>query len=192
MATTPQLSSQQDPRTEDPTPWQAAQEEQFIQEQQPITQSQFDTVTWSSAEYIEHDRTPLWYGVFAGVLLAITLFMFFVTNELLAAIAILIVGGSVFFFASRPPLTRTYTLTPQTISIDSRSYELADFTSFAVVQEGVRDSIWLKPNKRFAPMLMIYFEPEDEQKIVEALSSLLPLEERQLDNLDKITRRLKL
>ncbi len=194
MAITSQQPIQQQPdqvsSNVDQAPWQEMQDEQFASEQL-LEQPSFDAISWSSVEYIEHDKSPIWYGMFAGATITAALIIYFLTKELLASIAIVVVGGGASFFASRPPATRTYTLTPETIKINEKEYSLENFSSFSVVEEGPKDSVWLKPTKRFAPMLMIYFEPKDEQQIVSALGSLLPHEERQLDNLDRLTRKLK-
>lgn len=194
MATTPQQPVQQQPtqtgQYEESAPWQEVQEEQFASEQLP-QQPTYDSISWSSVEYIEHEKSPAWYGMFAGATISTALIIYLLTKELLASVAITVVGGSASFFASRPPATRTYTLTPEAIKVNEKEYSLEGFQSFSVVEEGSKDSIWLKPTKRFAPMLMIYFEPKDEQQIITALGSLLPHEERELDNLDKLTRKLK-
>lgn len=170
--------------------WQAAQQEQFVEDQQPPAPS-VESVSWTSAEYIEHEKPPMWYGIFLGSTIAVSGIIYILTKEVLATIAILVVGGSAAFFASRPPASRNYEITGEYIKVDSKKYNIEDFKSFSIVEEGAKDSIWLQPTRRFAPFLIIYFNAEDEQRIIATLSTLLPHEERELDNLDRLTKKLR-
>ena len=56
-------------------------------------------------------------------------------------------------------------------------------------ESGVR-SIWLLPLKRFMPIIQIYYQPEDEQKILDAMSIMLPIEAHQPDAVDRLMSRI--
>lgn len=180
----------QTPLSQPVSNWQTAQDEQFQQEQQ-APPAQFSPVNWSSAEFIEHEKSPMWYGAFAGATIVVAFAIFIITKEWLPSIAIVVVGVAAGFFSSRSPANRSYEIHPDKIKIDDKEYDMEGFVSFSVVEEGTKDSIWLKPAKRFAPFLIMYFSPEDEERIINALSMLLPHEARELDNLDKLTHKLR-
>ena len=62
---------------------------------------------------------------------------------------------------------------------------------FLVIQEGGVESIWFTPLKRFMPMVSIYFDPEDGDKIADILSEFLPFENRELDPVDRLMHRIR-
>jgi hypothetical protein len=45
--------------------------------------------------------------------------------------------------------------------------------------------------KRFMPMTSIYFDPKDENRIVDMLSHFLPEEPKDPDFIDRLTRRIR-
>lgn len=150
-----------------------------------------NTVSWTAAEYIEHEKDPKWYGMFLGATIVVTGIVYILTKEIIASVLILVAGISVAFFASRPPSEKTYEISGDGIRVDHRTYDIEEFKSFSIVEEGHKDSIWLKPVKKFAPFLIIYFHQEDEQAIIDTLSVMLPHEPRELDNIDKFTRKMR-
>lgn len=151
----------------------------------------FEPIAWSTAAFIEHEKSASWYLMFAGGTLFVTALVFFITQEIIATGIIIIVAASAAFFASRPAETRHYEINEDGIKIDKRQFAFDDFKSFSVVEEGDKDSIWLKPLKRFIPFTIIYFEPKDEEPIIMALSAFLPHEARELDKIDQLTRKLR-
>jgi len=177
--------TQQKP-TLQPSQWQGAQ-----QEQPAPAQAANGTVKWTAAEYVEHNKTSMWYALFAGATVGVTIVIYIITKEILATLVILVTGGSVAFFANRPPTSRNYEISHEGIKIDDKHYSLEDFKSFSVVEEGVKDSIWLQPVKRIMPFIIIYFSPQDEDRIVNVLGALLPHEPRELDHLDRLTKKLR-
>lgn len=155
------------------------------------TDAAMEPIQWTASEYISHEKDTLWYVLVSFASLVIAALVYFVTRELIASITIIVVAFSAVFFAGRKPETKTYRITTNTVTIDDKKYSLSDFKSFSIVDEGAIDSIWFKPLARFKPMLIIYFAPEDEEKIAEALSNFLPYENRELDALDRLTRRMR-
>lgn len=151
----------------------------------------FEPIQWSTAAFIEHEKNSSWYLMFAGGTFLITALVFFITREKIATGIIIAVAAAAAFFASRPPETRSYEISEDGIKIDKRLFAFDDFKSFSVVEEGDKDSVWLKPLKRFIPFTIIYFEPKDEERIIMALSAFLPHETRELDKLDQLTRKLR-
>jgi hypothetical protein len=149
------------------------------------------TISWSASEYISHEKSPGWFAGITSAATAVSALIFILTEESLASITILIVAFSAMFFAGRKPDVKQYELSDIGLKVDGKRHELDQFRSFSIVDEGAIDSIWLKPLGRFVPMLIIYFSPEDEERIIEALSSFLPHEQRELDPLDRLTRRLR-
>jgi hypothetical protein len=60
------------------------------------------------------------------------------------------------------------------------------------MQEGPLTSANLFPLKRFMPPVTAYFDPKDEEKITNVLGNYLPYEDRKMDGIDRLSRRLRL
>lgn len=160
-------------------------------DENPNAPAHIDTIEWSASEYISHEKEPIWY---AGVMAAATVIaaiIWLITSEILASITILVVAFSGLFFSGRKPAVKNYQLSDSGITIDGKHYNISEFRSFSVVEEGAINSVWLKPLGRFAPLMILYFAPEDEKRITEALSAVLTYQQRELDSIDRLMRRIR-
>jgi hypothetical protein len=77
------------------------------------------------------------------------------------------------------------------LRIRQKIYPYAMFKSFTVVDEGAFSSVLLLPLRRFMPALAIYYDPEDETKILNMLSQHLPLDQTHNDPIDRFMRRIR-
>jgi hypothetical protein len=148
-------------------------------------------VEWTASEYIAHEKSGGWYGalIAGGVLLVA--FIYIVTRDILASIVILLSCVAIGVYAGRKPATKKYMLNEKGVQADEKFHPYSEFKSFSVVEEGAIDSIWLKPLKRFRPIVVMYCSPEDEQRIVDVLANFLPNEERELDAIDRFSKRIR-
>jgi hypothetical protein len=103
----------------------------------------------------------------------------------LSAIALII-------YSVRPPRTLHYSLTSKGLSEGNNLYSYDDFRSFGVLNDDGNYAIVLTPRKRFSPRVMVFFPKESGEKIVDAFGARLPMEEVQLDFLDKIVKKLRI
>jgi hypothetical protein len=150
-----------------------------------------EPVSWTASEYIAHEKSFVWYVVLFICTAIITAFVYLVTREVLTVVAITVVAISVSFFASRPPVSKKYVISRDGIMVDEKIYNYSDFKSFSVVEEGAINSIWFKPLGRFSTFLIIYYSPEDEDKIISMLNYYLPHEQRELDFIDRTMKRFR-
>jgi len=150
------------------------------------------TIAWEAAEYIEHQRGLGWYvGLFVTTV-GLAAGAYFLAKDIMSVAIIILVGAIIFVFASQKPGRAKYEINHSGISINGKLYRYSNYKSFAIIQEGNMLSLNLFPLKRFLPPLSAYFEPEDEKKIMNTMGSYLPYEDRQLDALDRLARRLRL
>ena len=148
-------------------------------------------IQWSASEYVAHSKSTSWYlKLIAGGALLVALILL-VTRDTFASVAVFLAFMTLGIYAGRPPATKRYTLSEQGVQVDDTVYHYDGFRSFSVVEEGGIDSIWLKPLKRFKPMVVMYFSPEDESRIVDMLANFLPHEQRELDGIDQLSRRMR-
>lgn len=148
-------------------------------------------VTWTASEYIAHEKSTSWFfGLFSGAL-ALVAIIYFVTRDILASVAVLAACIAVSAYAIRKPETKEYQVSEKGVKAGDQTYSYGEFRSFSVVEEGAIDSIWLKPLKRFSAPVVMYCSPEDEQKIVDVLSNFLPHEQRELDAIDRFSKKVR-
>ena len=148
-------------------------------------------IQWSASEYIAHSKSGSWYLklIAGGVVLVVIILL--ITRDPFAGLAVLLACITLGVYAGRPPETKQYILSEQGVQVDDKMFAYGLFRSFSLVEEGGISSVWLKPLKRFSPMVVMYFPPEDENKIVDMLANFLPHEQRQLDGIDQLSRKMR-
>lgn len=152
---------------------------------------QHEQVTWTASEYIAHQKGISWFiGLGLSIFVA-ALLTFFVTKDKVPAVVIVIVGIAFGIFGARQPDVLSYTVDRTGIYIGQRFHPYSVFKSFSVIDEGPIRSIVLMPLKRFMPQLSIYFDPNDEDKILDVLSSYLPYQEPKNDPVDQLMRKIR-
>ncbi len=149
-------------------------------------------VSWSASEFIAHEKGALWYLVLAGIAVVLVAAVYFLFHDLVAALAIIFVAVIFGFLAAHKPRVLAYHIGPEGLSIDNKMYSFSDFKSFGVVNEGAFSSITFMPMKRFMPSLSIYYPPEEEETIVDALSNYLPFAPVTHDLVDRLMHRIRL
>ena len=156
-----------------------------------VPMPEIPTVTWTASEYIAHEKSPAWFaGLFAGSAVLVVL-VYLITRDMIASVAVFVACIALGVYAGRKPEVKRFEVGEHGIKVAEKSYQYAEFRSFSVVEEGVIDSVWLKPLKKVSPAVVMYFSPEDEEKIVNVLSNFLPYEERELDAIDRMSKRMR-
>lgn len=162
-----------------------------ISEARGVPLQSIPAVEWTASEYIAHEKGASWYAVLSAGGFFLVAFVYVVTRDILASIVIILACVAIGVYAGRKPAIKKYTLDEKGVQADEKFHLYREFRSFSVVEEGAINSIWLKPLKRFAPIVVMYYSPEDEQKIVDVLANFLPNEERQLDAVDRFSKRIR-
>ncbi len=150
-----------------------------------------EVVSWSAVEFIAHNKSVGWYTTLVLVTAAISALVFFVTKDKISTSIIIFVAIIFGITAARKPQTIGYKLDGSGLTIDQKFYDYDQFRSFAVVDERTLSSIVFMPMRRFMPLLTIYFDHDDEDKIVDLLADRMPMETHRLDLVDQLLRRIR-
>jgi hypothetical protein len=150
------------------------------------------SVSWEAVEFIEHPHGSTWYGLLVISTAVMAVIVYLISKDIFATVIITLVGVIVGVFAGHKPGQVKYEVSDEGLRLNNKLYKYSDFKSFSVFHEGDLSSATLFPLKRFVPPVTAYFVPADEKKIVEAFGNYLPYEDRQLDAVDRLTRRLRL
>lgn len=162
---------------------------------QPLPEDTPDNppITWSAQEYVHLDRSPLWFVLFAVVVLGLVAFDFFLLKSWTFSALVVVMAVALVIYVRRPPRTLTYGLSPkQGLYVGERLYAYDEFKAFGLIRDGEHHSIMLIPRKRFAPGVSVYFPDDAGERIVDILGQRLPMETLKLDAVDLIVRKLRL
>lgn len=148
--------------------------------------------SWRAYEFIEHRKGVEWYVSLALVATILGIVLFLISSKDWVPVGVVAVTAIAFgIFASRKPRELEYTVSLQGVQIAQRFYPFGSFKSFARVEEDGHPAIWLMPLQRFMPIISLYFKPEEEAQIIDALSISLPLEDREPGIVDHLMQRIK-
>ena len=173
---------QEEPKLTDINPY-ATPEAQLLPPEQSIS--------WTASEYVAHHKTARWYILLAVSATLLAALIWLLTKDETSA-AVVIIGAIVLgVYGARQPRELTYFLNPDVLSIASKRYKLEEFRSFTVDDQQPFTSINLFPLKRFAPSLSIYYDPNDENAILNILATRLPMEDHKPDLVDHLMRRIR-
>lgn len=148
-------------------------------------------VTWSASEFIAHQKPAGWYAMLALAAIVLAAGIYFITRDKLSTGVIIFVAIIFGIAGARQPKEQQYKIDEKGVTIGDKNYLYNAFRSFSIVQEEGVESIWFIPLKRFRPPISIYFDPNDGDRIVDILSQFLPVENHQLDAVDRLMHRLR-
>ena len=144
---------------------------------EPQVQASVDPISWTGSEFLDRHKDSSWYFLLALAIVVICGFVYLVSKDYLSVIFIAVMGFLFAIVASRKPKQLQYVITSQGIKIGSKDYKFGDFKSFSLQRDGAIGYINLLPLKRIATELSIYYAPQDEQRIYDAISQHIPHEQ---------------
>jgi hypothetical protein len=148
-------------------------------------------VTWTASEFIAHYKSPGWYALVGLAAALIGGLVWLTGRDIFMAVLVFVVVLLLGFYGAHKPRQLTYELDSQGLTIGARRHLFGEFRAFSVVSEGPFSSIELVPLRRFAMYVTIYFDPNDENKIIGVMSEHLPIEEPRNDLLEQLMHRVR-
>lgn len=165
-------------------------------QQQPTQQPQTlkpsgGTIEWQASEFVDHEKNNNWF-VLLGVATVVACGVIYLLSRSIFSVVVILFAAAAFgVTANQKPRTMRYALLSNEVQIGDRRYKYDDFRSFSLMREGALWSVVLQPTKRFMPLITIYFDPNDGEKIFDILASQMTHEERKLDAVDQLMRRIR-
>jgi hypothetical protein len=170
----------------------------YQQEPQPVFEQTFQpssgegaAVSWTASEYIDHAKGPAWFAMVGVGIILLSVVVYFLLKDFVAPILLALAGTTVAVFAGRKPQVIQYAIDDSGIHIGQRTYSYGDFKSFSLTEAGPLPAILLTPLKRFLPPITIFYDPNEEDKIVDALADYLPHEDKEPDMVDRFMGRIR-
>ncbi len=149
------------------------------------------TITWEAEEYIVRDKTRGWYvGLIVVGLLLVGLAVLLQAWTFM--IVVILSVAALLIYAMRPPRLIKYTLDDEGLTEGQTKHSFAEFKAFGIMNENNHFSIVLTPRKRFSPRMRVFFPETQGEEIVDAFGRRLPMENVELDMLDKLIKFLRI
>ena len=169
---------------------EGGQEEKFVPESE-VPAPRAETISWTGSEFLDQHKSASWYFGLFGFIAVVCGVVYFISKDFISVGFIAIMGILFAIIAGRKPRQLQYAIDDQGIHIGRRSYVFSEFKSFSLQREGAMGYINLLPLKRLHSEISIYYPPEDEQKIFDALSQRIPHEDHKETFIDKFTRMIR-
>ncbi len=192
------------PPGQQPTQWQFVPEQQqpqvyantaqaipAVAAAQPPSPSPEAHVSWTASEFIAYQKSGGWYFAIFMALLGIIAVIYLLTRDTISTVVTFIIGVLFIGLASRKPRVLNYQITDKGVKIGEKLYSFTSLKSFAVIDEGTMHSIDLLPLQRFMPAISMYYEPQEEEQIVQTLGFYLPKEDRKQPLIDQLMHRIR-
>jgi len=165
---------------------------ELSQQPQPTEVSDENVISWTASEYIAHHKSASWFMSLSLAGAALAVATYFLTGGDIVSIIVVVFVVVVFgFYGARKPREQQYSISPDGITIGPKTYQFGQFKSFAIIDEDAFSSITFMPMQRFMPAISIYYDPQDEDAIVEILSAYLPMETRGHDPVERFMRKIR-
>jgi hypothetical protein len=181
----------QEPAEQEKADWQFHDDEGEAQGDQPLAIQQMPAVTWTASEFVSHDKNAGWYMLVIVGSAAIAALVYLITRDVISPIVIVILGISFAAFGARKPRVLEYAIDNTGVHVGSKTYPYGLFKTFSVIEEDAVRSILLMPMQRFNLPISVYYDPADEEKIVEALGAHLPHQDRKPTPIDNFMRKIR-
>ncbi len=160
------------------------------QSQQPATANP-QPISWTGSEFISNQKNGGWYLALTGFIIVICAIIYFISKDIISIVFIAIMGVLFAIIAGRKPRELQYSIDDQGVHVGQKSYMFTDFKSFSLNRHGAIGYVSLLPLHRFHNELSIYFPPENEQAIFDALATHIPNEQRRETSVDKLTKLIR-
>ncbi len=117
--------------------------------------------------------------------------VYFLTHDFVSVAAIFIGVIALLYLTARRPGVQDYALSESGVYVGRKLYDYDNYKGFSVNEDHGQTIIMFIPLKRFMPPLIIHVEPQMATTVVEALSTVLPHDDRKPDAVDSLMRRMR-
>ena len=149
-------------------------------------------LTWSFAEYMQHERGRSWYVAAASVAILLLVYAF-VTRNFLFAVIIVMLGVVIFLQHTRTPQHLTCALTERGIACDTRFFPYEDLEEFWIADREHHPPVLYTNPRGLRPRVAIPLSDAKADQVQAILRAHVPeREEKDEPASDAIVRMLKL
>ncbi|HEX8762705.1 MAG TPA: hypothetical protein VF733_02995 [Candidatus Saccharimonadales bacterium] len=148
-------------------------------------------VEWTASEFIAHSKGVEWFVALGIVTVVVDVLLYFWARDVFTVVIITIMAVLFGVVAARKPRVVQYRINSNGLLIGQKFFAYANFRAFAVIDDGPFSTLMFIPAKRLMPPISVYYEPDDEERILSVLGQYLPMEHGEHDFVDRLTRRIR-
>lgn len=195
-STEPDAASDLQPDKEPDSPWSYnSAASSAYQQPQARTANPYSTpvfeVSWTASEFIAHSKSPRWFVMLGVATVVVDVLLYLWTRDIFTVVIITVMAGLFGFMAGRKPRVIEYKINGNGLFIGAKFFPYASFRSFAIIDDGPFSTLMFMPAGRFMPPVSVYYEPKDEERIMNVLGNYLPMEHGEHDLVDRLARRIR-
>lgn len=154
-------------------------------------QAESSPISWAASEFVHHEKNNNWFMGLAAITVVVVIFTYIMTHDILTAVALIVASTLFGVMANRKPHTLQYQLTSTGVSVGDKFYPYSTLKAFSIVEADYFRSIQLVPFKRFAMPVVLYYPPEEEDRLINMIGSFLPLEKKSPDPVDRLMNKVR-
>ena len=146
--------------------------------------------TWKAPEFVYSKKTAKWYVYLIIVTLVLLVLYRLISKDIVTPILILLMAFIFGYYGSKKPKTIDYSVGPNGVKIGEKEISLDSLKSYSVQDYKDLSVVIFVPVKRFATLVTLYYYPEDEDKILGFIETVVPFDNRQEDLIDRFSRHI--
>ena len=94
------------------------------------------------------------------------------------------------YYGTKKPQTIKYSVGPEGISVGNKNFSIDSLKSYSVQDYNNLSVVIFVPVKRFATLITLYYKPEDEDKVLGFIETVVPFDDRKEDIIDRFSRHI--
>jgi hypothetical protein len=149
-----------------------------------------NTFEWKAPEFVYHKKTNKWYLYLALATIALIVGYLLIFKDIVTPILILLMAFIFGYYGSKKPKMIKYSAGPDGVSVDKKTFPLEALKSYSVQDYKDLSVVIIVPVKRFATLITMYYHPEDEDKVLGFIETVVPFDNRQEDLIDRFSRHI--
>ncbi|MEN9524349.1 MAG: hypothetical protein RL536_418 [Candidatus Parcubacteria bacterium] len=146
-------------------------------------------ISWSAPEHLYVEKKPDWYWAVGIITLALAA-VAFIFGNIISGIFVLVAAVALVLHASHPPRIISYEINDRGIMANEVLYPFLSLDSFWVPHDEMPPKILIKSRKLFMPLIVIYIDEVDPEKVREIMLTYIAETEHREPLLKHILERL--
>jgi len=146
--------------------------------------------TWKAPEFVYSKKSAKWYVYLVLVTLALLVLYRFISKDIVTPILIILMAFIFGYYGSKKPQTINYSIGPSGVKVGDKEISIDSLKSYSVQDYKDLSVVIFVPVKRFATLVTLYYHPEDEDKVLGFIETVVPFDNRQEDLIDRFSRHI--
>lgn len=142
-------------------------------------------ISWAAPTHPYIEKKPDWFWAVGIITLALAA-VCFIFGEIITGIFVIVAAAALVLHSSRPPQVVNYEINDRGIALDETLYPFLSLDSFWIPHDETPPKILIKSRKLLMPLMVIYIEEVDPEKVREVLLRYIAETEHREPMLKKI------